>query len=551
MNHKLSLLFLALTATTCFYGCATIANIKKDTTAQEVKDMIAKNSNDLNAIEPIVKIPISKKIPFFEVGDANVYKSNANISVSFNRTPFKTAMKAIAHEIHANIIFNYENKANGATITESRAQTYQPSFNTSMAQTSGTTGTTNNDYNYQLTKDVDSSIKSTSSDPRKKVDYFDTMLSLEFKGSVKDLFNYLSETTNYFFVLQNNNLIIKTSKTFKIMIPNYPGIMKEIGKSIEKLGASDIAYDEVSNNITFSADYPTYKRVLDFTSDIKNNMAMISMRIIMLNVSFSEEQNYGIDWTKLVAGWQGQMQNQPFGLPALSGAATATTGTAAATSSLTATVPTSTVTAAVQTGVGAVMNSTGANIFVQGAKFTLGAFMSFINNYGKTSILQNVFVQTMSGKTGKLVSVTETPFVSNVGISSLSSNSISTQAAATTDKAKSGVELSITPTYTRDEGTLTISLDAGLYGVTRFITLQAGTLGSFTQPITTKKTISAVLRMAPSQTAIIGGLTFDKKGGSTTGLPGDSYFTNSVQTTKENEELIIIVKPQIFEFVPM
>lgn len=540
MKLKLPAIFMVSIALTNMFGCAKISNIKKDNIDQEMKALMLKNSEDLNSVEPIVKIPISKKVPFFEIGDANTYKANMNIAVSFNRTPFKTAMKAIAKSMNANIIFNYENKTAEQGDSQPKQQNFRPKTN------SGTNTDSDDDYTYQLTKDVDSSTKSSSVDPRKKVDYFDQMISLEYKGSVKDLFSYLSETTNYFYIFQNNNLIIKSSKTFKIMIPNYPGIMKEVGKSIEKLGASDIAYDEVSNNITFTADYPTYKRISEFTADIKNNMALITMRIIMLNVSFSEEQNYGIDWSKIVAGWTGQMVPAPFGIPALGGAAAPATGVAA-----TATAAVNSATTSVQTGVGAVFNSTGANIFVQGSKFTLAAFMNFINNYGKTSILQNVFVQTMSGKTGKLVSVTETPYVSNVGISSLSSNSVATQAAATTDKAKSGVELSITPSYTKDEGTLTISLNAGLFGVTRFVTLQAGTLGSFTQPITTKKTIEAILRMAPSQTAIIGGLTFDKKGGSTTGLPGDTYLTNAVQTTKEREELIIIVKPQIFEFVPM
>jgi type II secretory pathway component GspD/PulD (secretin) len=539
MKYRLSFIIMALTVAASISGCASIKNIKKNTVSQDSKDMLDKNNEDLNALVPIVKIPISKKIPYFEVGDANVYKSNMNIAVSFNRTPFKTAMRAVAREMNANISFNYENKNQVPRLTTSDMQTITPVYTAGATKT--TTNASDEDYTYQLTKDIDSSINSSGKDPRKNVDYFDRMISLEYKGSIKNLFNYLSETTNYFYIFQNNNLIIKSSKTFKIMIPNYPGIMKEVGKSIEKLGASSISYDEVSNNITFSADYPTYKRVLDFTSDIKNNMALITMRVIMLNVSFSGEKNYGIDWSKLVGGWQGQAQSQPFGLPALGGATTATT----------VTTDLSTVSATVQNGVGAVFNSTGANIFVQGSKFTLAAFMNFISNYGKSSILQNVFVQTMSGKTGKLTSLTETPYVSNVGISSLSSNSVSTQAAATTEKAKSGVELSITPSYTKDEGTLTIALNAGLFGVTRFITLQAGTLGSFTQPITTKKTVEAVLRMAPNQTAIIGGLTFDKKSGSTTGLPGDTYLTNSAQTTTEREELIIIVKPQIFEFVPM
>ncbi|MEI7962180.1 MAG: hypothetical protein WCI04_07630, partial [archaeon] len=272
MNAKIHTILVTLVGLMTLSGCAaTIKDIKTDNTSKVSEDLVLSSKEDLNASESIIRIPISKKIPFFEIGDANVYKTNSNIAISFNRTPFRTAMKAIAKEINANIIFNYENKE----IKTADSKNNNQHVLTPTSKISGKNGGADDDYAYQLGKDSVTSTKNTPIDSRKRVEYFDRSISLEYKGSVKELFNYLSETTNYFFILQGNNLIIKSSNTFKIMIPNYPGIMLEIGKSIEKLGASDIAYDEVSSNISFTADYPTYKRIYDFTTDIKNNMALV------------------------------------------------------------------------------------------------------------------------------------------------------------------------------------------------------------------------------------------------------------------------------------
>lgn len=517
-------LFWSISLLILLSGCASIGEIKKDTATEDMKALVSKGDEDLNAIQPIVKIPISKKIKYFEVAEPNAFKTNKNISISFNKTPFTTAIRAIAKELKVNTIFDYQKQIDTKSYL---AVIKQPETSSK--------------------EKAEESKKTTSN----AIEYFDRTISLDFKGPVKELFEYLSETTNYFYTFQGNSLIVKERQTFKIIIPNYPGILKEVSENIKALGATNVSYDEITNNISFTADYPTYKRMVEYTEDIRKNMALITMRIIMLNVKLSGEENYGIDWSKMVFGYDGQKSPQPFGIPALaSGSSNNSSSSSSTVGTGTTSVTTNIVSATVQEGVGAVFNSTGANIFVQGAKFTLSTFLSFIQNYGKSSVVQNVFVQTLSGKKGKLSAVTETPYVSSVGISSLSNNSSSNQSTATTATAKNGVELEILPSYSKDEGTLTVGLNVGLYGVTRFLTLSAGTLGTFNQPETTKKTVEAILRMSPSQTAIIGGLVFDQKNGNTTGLPGDTYLTNSVQKTSQKEELVIIVKPQVFEFVP-
>jgi type II secretory pathway component GspD/PulD (secretin) len=168
--------------------------------------------------------------------------------------------------------------------------------------------------------------------------------------------------------------------------------------------------------------------------------------------------------------------------------------------------------------------------------------------------VQNIFIETLSGKTGKIDVSTETPYIKNVAISPVlvgatTGTTTTTLSQTQSDVAKTGVVLEITPHYNAKAKTLGVNLDAGVYGVTRFINLSAGQLGILTQPEVTKKQVKTYLRMTVDQVAVVGGLTYDKDADNIAGLPGDTYLTKTKQTVTEREELVIVVKPTVVEFV--
>lgn len=529
MKHIGKFIITALTALVIFSGCAHIDEIKKDTVNDDVKELMKNNSEDLNALAPIVKIPINRKKNYFMVQEPNIYKTNKQISIEFDKhpVPFKTIIKTIANQLNANIIFSYaERKDQTETLTQQF--TRQPATTTNLAtQTATTTANTNN---------------------IERVEYFDRLISLKYKGGIKELFDYLAETTGYFFIFQGNNLIVKERETFKIMIPNYPGIIKEVNTSLEKLGASDVAIDEVTNNITFTANYRTYRRIVDYANDIRNNLAMIKLRIIVMDVSLTGSNNMGIDWSQIVLGFKSQMQtaaNNNFGIPSI----TSNSSTSTTTSNSTTATTNTTSSNIFAEGVGAVTSGTGTQLYIQGAKFTLAAFANMIQSYGKTRVLQNLNLETMSGKKGFLSTVVLTPYIKNVGVNALNSNS--TTNAAETGYAKDGTELEYTPKYSKDEGTLTIDLSLGIYNTGKFIQLSAGTLGTLSIPVETNKKCIVITRMAPGQLSIIGGLTFEQKIDNGSGLGVDTYLTDATNKTISKEEIVIIVKPQIYQFEPV
>lgn len=517
-------LLIAITA-----GCSGIRDIKKDTIKEDMQKLRVNSEEDLNAIPPIIKVPISKKE--LRINEPPFYKNKLNISVSFNNVEFKKAMRSIARQLKVNIMFDYESLNNN---NPSMVDTYQNTTKLTPPTYPGASATVDNKQKIEY---------------KPKIEYFDRYISLDYKGPVKELFDYLATTTNYFYTFVGNSLVIKEIQTFKIIVPNYPGLLKEVGKSIESLGGQDISYDEITNNITFTANYSAFKNIESYTNDIRNNMALVKLRIIILNVTLSGDNNYGIDWSKITAGYRAQTIPTPFGVAATNSTSSTGTNTASTTGTATAST-TTTATNPFSDGIGVITNSTGANIFIQSAKFTLSAFADFIQTYGKAQMLQNISVEALSGKEAELNSLTKTPYVSSVGVQSLNNNTSATTSAASTDTARNGISLKMTPSYSKAEGTLTIQLNVGIYGVIRMMTLSAGTLGTFQQPETTEKSVKTTLRMSPAQTAIIGGLIFEQKTDSTTGLPIDTYLTGTVNNTKSKEELIVLAKPQVTIFVP-
>jgi type II secretory pathway component GspD/PulD (secretin) len=514
-------------------GCASIKDLKKDTLREDMDKIVQQSEQDLNAILPIVQVPISKKA--FVISEPSVYKNKKNIVVSFNRTPFTVAIRSIARELNLNVLFDYEKKNIDGSIDNQ--------MNRHPMQVNNNQTNTNNNNN-------------SSEDQRKadKIHYFDREISIDFKGPVKELFDYLSSSTRYFYTIEGNSLTVRSKETFRVNIPSYPGILEKVSENIKALGGTEISYDDLSNNLSFTADYAAYRRIMDFATDIRDNMSLVTMRVILLNVRLTGQKNFGIDWTKLVFGYNHQrVPADKFGIPGTFSASTDSSGSTnsgSTGSSGTTTTTTATATATIGTSVGAIASATGANIYIEGAKFTLSTLLNFISNYGKSSLIQNVSLQTLSGKKAKLSAITETPYVSSVGLSTLSSTTASTTSSASTDKAKAGVELEITPSYTKRDGTLTIGMNIGIFGVNSMLKLSAGTLGEFSQPETSKKTVETTIRMSPSQTAIIGGLIFDKKNGQVSGLNDNTYLGNTTANSYEKEELVVLVKPQIYEFVP-
>lgn len=352
----------------------------------------------------------------------------------------------------------------------------------------------------------------------------DIRLSLRYRGKLSGFLEALSEKTGYFLVCRNGVIIPERTKVFNITVPNYSELLKLVRENIEKLGATDVSYDSLTSTISFTADYTTYQKARDLIIRLSENASLTTLRITLITVNYSAEKNLGIDWTRVLYGYGLQQMKSPF--------ADQTSGQTG-----------------FEKGIALGFDSAGVKFYLDGTKFTLEGFLKLIETYGKYSILQDVFIQALSGAKGKIDVSTEIPYIKEISLST-SGTAGTVIGTATSDKAKSGVEMEITPWYSRDSGTLTLTLKVGVYEVIKLVTLEAGVqIGQITQPVVTKKYVETYLRLTPGQVALLGGLSYEKNMQSASGLPLDTYLTKTVGNTRNREELIILIRPSVINFV--
>jgi len=463
----------------------------------------------LPAEPSIVRLTIPKNA--FQVHETKPFSNDRYVSISMHNVEIRDFMKALAASTGLNIVYDMPDK-----------NSFAPAYSQTALQQG------------QQPAAIQGSARSR-------------MVSVSFNGRLSDLFKTLSDSTGYFFTFENGAIVMKERETFSVLVPNYPDLLKTVEGNMVKLGAEGVGYDDLSSSMSFRADYAGYQRMKEYLDNLKNNVSLVTMRIVLMNVRLNNGNSLGIDWSQMAVGWQSQnIQNLGFKKLAKLDDSSSSTGTTTGT-----TTTTTPATNLFEQGIGALFNTSGANLFMESSRFSLSALFSFMENFGKYNVMQNVFVETMSGKKGKIEIVTESPYVSEIGISSLSSTSGATAATAKTSTAKAGVIMDFTPYYNKKQQMLTINLKVNVEGVNRYVTISAGSqLGSFMQPETTKKSVETFLRMKPEQVAIIGGLVYEMNDDNVNGLPGDTYLTKNVTGKKEKEELVIVVKPTIIEFIP-
>lgn len=482
-NKKLIKLMLILSFSVMLISCSFMKDIKDEKIDYGA---VERKALDQAGTESVIKVKIPKGS--FEIKDFGRIQTDRKVNVFFNKTRIDQILIQIAKVLDINIICEGE---------------------------------------ADLQASADKGLKKE--------------ISINFKGSLKDFLEIVSKASGYFITYENNAIIVEKNKTLNILIPNHPDLLKEVKSNLESLGAKDAAYDNLTSTVSFKVDFQGLARAREYFQQLIDNASLITMRVVLLNVKLTSDEAYGIDWTRLTAGFRTKK---------VTASDTTGTNTTSTTTTTAANTNTATTTTNLSDRVNAVFSTVGMNLLVDTAHFTFSGFFGMIEQYGKLSILQNVFIETLSGKEGKLEVLTETPYVSQVGVTAVATQSTVTQPTAQTDKARSGVAIEILPYYSKKTASLGLKLKVGVYGVTRFLNLSAGNLGVLTQPETTKKAIETFLRMKPGQVAIIGGLVYERDDGSARGLPGDTYLTKYASKSKEREQLVVVVKPVIIEFEP-
>lgn len=397
-----------------------------------------------------------------------------------------------------------------------------------------------------------------------------------YQGSLGNLLTALTRIDDVFFTWDGSSIIVQDEVPFSASIPQSKVLVKKVVAELGKLGATNVSLSRQTGTVNFKASPSAIQAIKPYLAQLNTNSALITLRVAVISVQLTSAHDSGIDWGALEAAASPGLLTSPLstllsGLPSSGGSAfsapstpavttpgtngTGTTGTG--TTSTTGTGTTGTTGTSISsssttpTGTSIGLSGSGLQLTVNNPSFSFSGVLQFLDTYGKTSTLQNVLVKTLGGTPVKLENNTEVPYVSNVGVGAVGSNTASTSVGtASTSNANSGITLTLKPDYNHQTGQVTVSVKVKLDAVLGFNQLSAGSqLGSLTQPTTQKEDLTDIVELLPGQATIIGGLRYRTLSDNRQGLPWLAHHGGaSVNRQLTDEELVIILRPTVTVF---
>lgn len=389
-----------------------------------------------------------------------------------------------------------------------------------------------------------------------------------FNGKLGNFLSNVGKAADVWFTYQNGTIHVSAKERVTITLPQEKALAEKVSEGLQWLkspgdrGPSgsferDQTVSWTAGLVSLHLSPAEFKRARTFLERISANAAMVTLQVAIVNVTMDQGAKQGIDWDKLqLAVTAG---NSPSRLYEKTPVAASGNGITPSNSGSTPVnnggsqekgVPNLANYLEGAPGVlaaGALNGALGGVAI--GSRFVFSGLFNYLQTYGDTETKQNVVLKTVAGSEVKLESVTQIPYVEEVGVTTTGNgnNSSSALGSARTAKANDGLTLTMTPSYDASANTVTVSMDLAIEAVVAFNNLSAGNqLGELTQPTTAKRAFNDTLRVRPGQTVVVGGLTYDSVSDNKSGpiaLKNSRWEGQVVKVSRQS--MFIVVRPTV------
>lgn len=395
-----------------------------------------------------------------------------------------------------------------------------------------------------------------------------------YNGSLGNLLAAVSRATNVWFTWHDGAIHVSATERIGVSIPQESNFGEELGKGLETLGVKDRSVNWKSGMATLEITPNQFHKVKSFIERYTANAAVISLQVAVINVTLNQTAKQGIDWDKLqlsavpggdlakVRAYQSlynnatntagnlvngvnNMVNAPVdgttGMGTGTGTGTTTTPT---TGSTTSTPPTGAAAALTWAG-----NALSGAIFTN--RFSFQGLFNFLQSYGVAETKQNVLLKTAAGNKVEFKSLTQIPYVSEIGATTTGTTNNNggnnVVGSSKTAKADDGLTVEMSPSFDAAANTVTVEMKLSIKAVVAFNELSAGNqLGKLTQPTTAERSMTDTVRLRPGQTVVVGGLTYDSVSdnkGAPIFLTGTKLESQSL--TVNRQSMFIVLRPTV------
>lgn len=404
-----------------------------------------------------------------------------------------------------------------------------------------------------------------------------------FSGNVGSLLSTVSRATNVWFTWNDGTIVVSSSEKISLTLPQEETLGTKVGEGLKAMGLEKFATSWEAGMVTLTVTPTELSKVRAFLQRMTANAALVSLQVAIISVQMNQDAKQGVDWSKLqlavgrdyaasglsnmegfkpISGNSGFTNGNTNGTNTGTGYANGTptngttngngtpTGTGTGTGATTGTVATAASQALTALG----LMGGGLKGVVTNSVFSFTGLYDFLQTYGATDTKQNVVLKSVAGTTVELKSLTQTPYVESISVTSTGTSGTGTNGnngtmgSAKTAKADDGLTLKMTPFYDAAANTVTVKLDLALKAVLGFNNLSAGNqIGQLSQPTTAERSFNDVLRVRPGQTVVVGGITYE-----TLGRTGSAPIAASAGSMWEHKGLVvnrnamfIVVRPTV------
>jgi type II secretory pathway component GspD/PulD (secretin) len=380
-----------------------------------------------------------------------------------------------------------------------------------------------------------------------------------YNGPLGGLLSAVSRAADVWFTYHDGVIHVTSDEKVTLTLPQEEGLAEKVTKGLTDLGIEGSTVSWEAGMVTVRLTPSQLEKVKLFLQRMSANASLVTLQVAVLNVVLNQNASTGVDWGGLQlaigsghrAAIEGGLGLRPQSTgrgwtPPPTGGNRPPVDTGDGTTGNTTTPSTSTATTVSGLVGGALWSGNALRGVISNNVFSFVGLVNFLENYGSTETKQNVVLKTVAGNEVKLESVTEIPYVSNVGVTTTGNNSSSVLGSASTSKAKDGLTLTLTPTYDAAAESVTVKMDLSIDAVLGFTDLSAGSqLGQMSQPTTARRSFNDVLRLRPGQTVVVGGITYDSVG-STSGVPvflSKDWENRTLTVTRQ--AMFIVVRPSV------
>lgn len=378
----------------------------------------------------------------------------------------------------------------------------------------------------------------------------DGKISLTYHGSLQNLLNTLASQYGYYFSEENGVIRISDSRVYVFSIPPMitemlsGGSAKDSGSknsdkdsasaatgasssgsqaddflaTLKNMGASETIIDQMNSLVSFKCDSSSLAGINAYLLKLRENVAVVSLEVLVAEVELSNEFSRGINWDILYSknGDSGGF-SLPLGLEA-------------------------------DLKPGSLSFS-----LLEGAHWDIGNILSFLETQGNTEILQKPTITVLNGNRAFLRAGKEIPYVDEITITPTQiGTAVTFMQEVTFSSILEGIEIEILPKVQKDM--ITLSLRGAITGLLDFVERNIGDGGVVAKPISTTRDVQTVTAMKAGEILKIGGIIVSVDRNNRKAIPGsdvtgltDFMFANR-QGGNTRSEIVILVKPQIIRF---